>query len=66
MDRWWPSERRTRKYETLGDFRIEPYGSKYYALYQGDRLVCVTVYKKGAIEVMKRLSEKEAKGGDHG
>ncbi len=61
MDRWWPSERRIRRYEKLGDYSIEPYGSKYYALYKGDHLICVTVYKKGAVEVMRRLSEKERK-----
>jgi hypothetical protein len=63
MDIHWPSERTIRKYEKLGNFSIEPWGEKYYALYEGDHLVCVTVYKKGAIEVMKKLSEKEAKGG---
>jgi hypothetical protein len=64
MNSWWQSDRRIRKYEKLGDYSIEPWGEKYYALYKGDSLICVTVYKKGAVEVMKRLSEKEAKGGD--
>jgi hypothetical protein len=63
MDPWWPSGRRIRRYEKIGDYSIEPWGEKYYALYKGDRLICVTVYKRGAVEVMKRLSEKEAKGG---
>lgn len=57
---WWRfTERRIRKYEKLGNFTIEPFGEKYYALYDGDELVCVTVYKKGALEVMRRLWEKE-------
>ena len=34
---------------------IEPYGNRFYALYDGEDLVCVTVYKKGAMEVKRRL-----------
>ena len=34
---------------------IEHYGDRYFALYEGETLVCVTVYKKGAMEVKKRL-----------
>jgi hypothetical protein len=34
---------------------IEHYGDRYYALYDGEDLVCVTVYKKGAMEVKRRL-----------
>ena len=34
---------------------IQPYGNRYYALYEGEDLVCVTVYKKGALEVKRRL-----------
>ena len=36
-------------------FLIHPYGNRYYALYDGEDLVCVTVYKKGAMEVKRRL-----------
>ena len=36
-------------------FLIQPYGNRYYALYEGEDLVCVTVYKKGALEVKRRL-----------
>ncbi len=36
-------------------FFIQPYGNRYFALYEGNELVCVTVYKKGALEVKKRL-----------
>ena len=51
MDRW------VRKYKKMGNFQIEPWDSRYYALFDGDELVCVTAYKKGAIEVMKRLTK---------
>jgi hypothetical protein len=61
MDQYWWRfrERKLRKYEKLGNFTIEPWGEKNYALYDGDKLVCVTLYKKGALEVMRRLSEKK-------
>jgi hypothetical protein len=36
---------------------IEPYGDRYFALYDGEELVCVTVYKKGAREVKRRIEE---------
>jgi hypothetical protein len=58
-EQWWRfSERKIRSYEKLGNFTIEPWGEKYYALYDGDELVCITLYKKGALEVMRRLWEK--------
>lgn len=40
-----------------GDYSIEPYGEKFYGLYKGTELVAVFVYKRGALEVMRRLSE---------
>ena len=36
-------------------FLIQPYGTRYFALYDGEDLICVTVYKKGAMEVKRRL-----------
>jgi len=36
-------------------FLIQPYGNRYFALYDGEDLICVTVYKKGAMEVKRRL-----------
>ena len=30
---------------------------RFFALYDGDELVCVTVYKKGALEVKRRIEE---------
>ena len=34
---------------------IEPYGDRYFALYEGETLICVTVYRRGAAEVKRRL-----------
>jgi hypothetical protein len=50
-------ERRIKKYEQMGNFAIEPWDSRYYALFDGDELICVTAYKIGALEVMKRLTQ---------
>lgn len=37
--------------------RIEKYGLRNWAVYDNnDKLVCVTVYKKGAVEVVRRLA----------
>jgi hypothetical protein len=41
-----------RKIYCPGNFRIEPWDSRFYALFQGEELVCVTAYKKGAVRVM--------------
>ena len=48
-------ERGMRPYKALGNFKIEPYDMRFFALYDGEALVCVTVYKAGALEVMQRL-----------
>ena len=32
---------------------------RFWAVYDKDILVCVAVYKKGALEVIRRLTEKE-------
>jgi len=34
---------------------------RYFALYDQRDLVCVTVYRKGALEVRKRIEELKAK-----
>ena len=47
-----PNENPNRESKT---FSIQHYGNRYFALYEGEELVCVTVYKKGAMEVKKRL-----------
>jgi hypothetical protein len=36
------------------ELRIERRG-RYWAVYDGDVLVCITVYKRGAREVVRRL-----------
>jgi hypothetical protein len=39
-----------------GSVRLERYrGTRYWAVYDGEELVCVTVYKKGARVVRDRL-----------
>ena len=39
----------------------EKYG-RYWAVYDElDVLICITVYKKGAVEVIRRLQQKESK-----
>jgi len=35
---------------------IAKYGNRHWAVYQGDELICVTVYKRGALEVARRLT----------
>jgi hypothetical protein len=40
--------------------RIARYGNtRYWAVYDGATLVCVCVYKRGAMEVVRRLSNRE-------
>ena len=42
--------------------RIEKYSKRYWAVFDcDDNLICVTVYKKGAKEVLRRLEAKVAK-----
>ncbi|MBI2060644.1 MAG: hypothetical protein HYT87_12815 [Nitrospirae bacterium] len=45
--------------------RVERYdGSRFWAVYDAaGELVCVTVYKKGALEVARRLGSPEMVGG---
>ena len=47
--------RRMRKIYCPGNFRIEPWDSRFYALFQGEDLICVTAYKIGAVRVMDLL-----------
>lgn len=37
-------------------FSIRKWKSDYWAVLDGEELVCVTVYRKGAREVVRRLS----------
>ena len=42
-------------------YRIEKYGSRFFAVYdQNNSLICVTVYRRGAREVVRRLQEAVA------
>jgi hypothetical protein len=47
--------RRMKKIFCPGNFRIEPWDNRYYALFQGEEMICVTAYKKGAVNVMDLL-----------
>ena len=39
--------------------QVRKYGGRYWAVYDADgTLVCVCLYKKGALEVVRRLSGK--------
>ena len=39
--------------------KIEKYGRRFWAVYDVDgTLICVTVYKRGAMEVVRRLESK--------
>lgn len=40
-------------------YRIERYGSRFFAVYDKDQLIAVTVYRKGAREVVRRLQNTE-------
>jgi len=37
-------------------YTIRKYKWRFWAVYRGHRLVCVTVYRKGAEEVARRLN----------
>jgi len=40
-------------------FRVERYRrTRFWGLYEGDELLCVTVYKKGAQAVKERLERR--------
>ena len=42
-------------------YTVQKYGRRYYAVYDPHgALVCVTLYKKGALEVLRRLQAAEA------
>ena len=51
-----PEEQLIREAEKRRDnITISKYNGRYWALWDGKELVCVTVYKKGAEEVKRRL-----------
>ena len=41
-------------------FRIEKYNDRNWAVFEGNQLVCVAVYKRGAREVCQRLLKHSA------
>jgi len=40
-------------------FTIAKWGGRYWAVFDGDGLICLAVYKKGALEVKRRLEQME-------
>ena len=41
-------------------YRVDHYGkSRHFAAYEGHTLIAVTLYRKGAAEIMARLEEKD-------
>jgi hypothetical protein len=39
----------------LERFKVDKYSDRKFAVYDGESLVCVTAYRKGAEEVRRRL-----------
>ena len=50
-----PTEHDVQASDLNARFRVEKYGYRSFAVYDKEQLVVVTVYKRGAIEVAKRL-----------
>jgi len=53
-------QRYLKKTSFLGDYRITPWDMRFYALFKGEEMICVTVYKRGAVALMNRLYSMEA------
>ena len=46
-------------------YRVNRYGKgRNFAAYAGKDLIAVTVYRRGAVEIIKRLEEKDRRIGD--
>ena len=43
--------------EAYSQLKVEKWDRRHWAVYDGPELVCVTVYKKGAVEVKRRLED---------
>jgi len=43
--------------EPQAEITIEPYGNRFWAVYDGAELICVCVYKRGAKAVQSRLRQ---------
>ena len=48
--------------EAYPQLKVEKWDRRHWALYDGPELVCVTVYKKGAVEVKRRLEDVVSPG----
>jgi len=48
----------TTRAESVQKFRVEKYGYRNFAVYEGEELVAVTVYRRGAQEVVRRLNDQ--------
>jgi len=42
--------------------KVEKWDHRHWAVYDGSELVCLTVYKKGAVEVKRRLESVASPG----
>lgn len=42
--------------------KVEKWNRRHWAVFDGSELVCVTVYKKGAVEVRRRLERTLSPG----
>ncbi len=51
-----------------GEFRMDHFhggaSRPYFGVYEGDTLVCVCVYRKGAEEVLRRLIRRREEGSE--
>ena len=54
--------RRMKRIHCPGNFHIVPWDSRFYALFQGEELICVTSYKTGAVSLMNRLHDLSGAG----
>ena len=48
--------------EAYQQLKVEKWDRRNWAVYDGPELVCVTVYKKGAVEVKRRLEDVMSPG----
>jgi hypothetical protein len=46
-------------------FTLSKYGLRYWAVFDGETLVCVALYRRGALEVICRLEELTCQLGQH-
>jgi hypothetical protein len=56
-----PPWRKMRPVKCPPGFQVVPHDSRFYAVYEGDSMLCVCAYKTGAMAVVKRLTGTEGK-----